>query len=232
MATAHAGTFTFGSSANDLLGATSKTLSAAGFAMNLVAGPAGGGLWESSGVGGMGVDASAILGPGGLAARFDRINGVSEFVEFSFDTPGVLTAINFDGVKDESLEYFVLESSGGLRINFFDSAANITIPGAIDNAISQGVVTGEVVYLLEGNGFDDEVNDLSIPFSAGQVFRLTYAEVGGGLGAAFEPTLAPNGARLQGLTVAAVPEPATLSLAAAAGGFLLGTCLLRRRVAR
>jgi hypothetical protein len=229
IATARGETFAFGGAANSLLGATSKIIHSGGFEMNLVAGPAGSGLWESGGVGGMGVDSTAVLGPGGLPARFDRINGSSEFVEFSFDAPGLLTGIDFDGVKDESFEYFILESTGGLRINFFDSAANITIPGAIDNAVLQGAVSGPVVYLLEGNGFDDETNTLAIPFTAGQVFRITYAEVGGGLGAAFEPILAPNGARLQGITVAAVPEPTTLTLAGSAC-MVLVVSLGRRRI--
>jgi hypothetical protein len=226
--TARGETFAFGLGANNLLGATSKTLNSGGFGMDLVAGPAGSGLWETAGVGGMGVDSSAVLGPGGQAARFERISGSSEFVEFSFDVPGLLTGLNFDGVKDESLEYFILESTGGLRINLFDSAANTTIPGAIDNAVLHGAVTGQVVYLLEGGGFDDEANNLVIPFAAGQVFTISYAEVGGGLGAAFEPIIAPNGARLEGITVAAVPEPASLALSASAIGILLIAALARR----
>ena len=68
-------------------------------------------------------------------------------------------------------------------------------------------MTGGVVYMLEGSGFDDEVINLSIPFTAGQVFKLAFADVGGGLGAEFEPIEIPNGSRLQSLTVASVPEP-------------------------
>jgi len=226
---ARGATFQFGLGANSLLGASNKTLNSGGFSMELVAGPAGSGLWESGGDAGMGVDSTTILGPGGLAARFDRINGTSEFVEFSFDVSGLLTGLNFDGVKDESFEYFILESAGGLRINFFDSAANTTIPGAIDNAVLLGAVTGQVAYLLEGGGFDDETNSLAIPFVAGQVFTLTYAEVGGGLGAQFEPSLEPNGARLQGITLAAVPEPASVTLAAGAACMLFIAALARRR---
>jgi hypothetical protein len=226
--TARGETFAFGSGLNNFVGATSKQLSTGAFGMNLAAGPTGSGLWETDGGGGMGVDSSPVLGPGGLAARFDRVNGASEFVEFSFDVPGRLTGIDFDGVKDESLEFFILESAGGLRINFFDSAANTTIPGAIDNAVLQGAVTGQVVYLLEGGGFDDETTSLAVPFEAGQVFRLTYAEVGGGLGAAYEPVLAPNGARLQGITVAAVPEPDSFTLALAAVGLLFVALLSAR----
>lgn len=221
-------TFTFGSNANDLVGAATKTLVSGDFTMELAAGPLGSGLWETGSELGMGVDSTAVLGPGGSSARFDRIGGVSEYIEFSFGVPGILTGLNFDGVKDESFEYFLLESMGGVHVNLFDSAANITIAGAIDNAVLQGAVTGEVVYMLEGGGFDDETNSLSIAFLAGQVFRLTYLELGGGLGAQFEPTLAPNGARLQSITVAAVPEPSALALMLSAVGALFAAAARRR----
>lgn len=227
LGSAHGETFAFGSNANDLVGAPTKTLSSGSFSMDLTAGPVGSGLWETGSDLGMGVDSTAVLGAGGQSARFDRIGGVSEFIEFSFATPGILTGLNFDGVKDESFEYFILETSGGVRVNLFDSAANITIAGAIDNAVLLGAVTGQVVYMLEGGGFDDETNSLSIPFVAGQTFKLTYSELGGGLGAQFEPTLVPNGARLQSITVASVPEPTSLALALSAAGWLL--VAIRRR---
>ncbi len=221
-------TFVFGSNANALLGAPGKTLTVGSFSMHLAAGPTGAGLWEAGTNVGMGVDASSVLGPGGLAARFDRIQGVSEYIEFSFDSPGVLTGLNFDGVKDESLEYFTLTSTNDVRVNLFDSAANTTIPGAVDNAFQVGAITGQVVYLLEGNGFDDEIHDLAVSFAAGQVFRLTYSEVGGGLGTPFEPTLAPNGARLQSITVTPVPEPAFGAAFCVVVGMLLNSVRCRR----
>jgi hypothetical protein len=222
-------TFTFGSNANDLVGAASKTLVSGDFVMDLSAGPVGSGLWETGSALGMGVDSTAVLGGGGQSARFDRISGVSEFIEFSFSAPGMLTGLNFDGVKDESFEYFLLESAGGVRVNLFDSAANVTIAGAIDNAVLLGAVTGEVIYMLEGGGFDDETSSLAIPFAAGQVFRLTYLELGGGLGPQFEPTLEPNGARLQSITVTAVPEPTALAMVSIAAGLLLAAAARRRR---
>jgi hypothetical protein len=220
--------FSFGLDANNLLGAATKTIASGEYSMHLAAGPPGGGLWETSSALGMGVDATDVLGPGGQAARFDRINGVSEYIEFSFDAPGVLTGLNFDGVKDETFEYFILETTGGVRINLFDSAANTTVPGAIDNAVTQGAVVGQVVYLLEGGGFDDETNSLSVPFAAGQMFTLAYAEVGGGLGEAFEPIGEPNGARLQSITVAPVPEPSTAALWGASAAALWIACRWRR----
>jgi len=139
------------------------------------------------------VDINVLGGTGPLA-------GLGEGVEFSFDRPGVLTEIDFDGVKDESLEYFRLESAGGLDLFFFDSAAN---PGAID-------VPGRVVFLQEeeGNSFiDDKTFPLAIPFAAGQAFTLTFGTL--------PSAEAANGARLQSLTAVAVPEPAAWLLAAA-----------------
>jgi hypothetical protein len=229
LGSARSETFAFGSNANDLVGAAIKSLVSGDFAMDLAAGPVGSGLWETGSALGMGVDSTAVLGAGGQSARFDRIGGISEFIEFTFATPGILTGLNFDGVKDEAFEYFLLESAGGVRVNLFDSAANITIPGAIDNAVLLGAVTGEVVYMLEGGGFDDETNSLSIPFVAGQVFKLTYLELGGGLGAQYEPTIVPNGARLQSISVAAVPEPSTIALTLSAAAVLLAAVVRRRR---
>lgn len=214
---------TFSFSMHGISAVPTATVTEGGFTLNLAAGgPPGALLYESSGAPTLGV------GPDGDNFDFNVVGGVSEFIEFSFDEPGVLTGLNFDGVKDESLEYFILETTAAVRINFFDSAANITIPGAIDNAIAHGVVTGDVVYMLEGGGFDDEVIDLSISFAAGQVFKLTYSEVGGGLGEEFEPTEVPNGSRIQSLTVAAVPEPAALVLLAIGALFFVAAKLRRQ----
>jgi hypothetical protein len=198
---------TFSFSGHGILAVPTAAVTVGDFTLNLAAGgPAGALLYESGGTPALGV------GPDGDNFDFNVVGGTSEYVEFSLNRPGILTGLNFDGVKDESLEYFILETAGNLRINFFDSAANVTIPGAVDNAVAHGVVTGDVVYLLETTAFDDEVIDLAIPFAAGQVFKLAYAEVGGGLGVQFEPIEVPNGSRLQSLTVAWVPEPPSMLL--------------------
>jgi len=223
-----AATFRFGLDANDLRGVPTAELGSAGVVMQLAAGPPGSTLWETGSSLGLGVDSRDVLGPGGQF-RFDRISGISEYIEFSFDQEGMLTGLSFEGVKDESLEYFLLETDGK-RFNFFDSAANITIPGAIDNALALEALSGTVIYLLETDLYNDEVIDLSIPFSAGQVFRLTYMELGGGLGPLYEPIGTPNGARLQSITVSAVPEPrAEILMAAAAVLGCLWFCTSTRR---
>lgn len=217
-AVAGAAEFHFGNNANLLTGQTSGVVTVDGVQMSLTANPAGGVFYESS-VAGLGVDSIAVPG----ATDLDRdkfsilrgdagIAGTAETLTFSFDTAGVITAIDFDGVKDESLEYFILTGESGQRVTFFDSAANVSVPGAVDAAVLAGAVTGDVVFLLEGGGFDDETFGLSIPFAAGETLTLTYAE----LDAQFGPLQAGNGSRLQGLTVTAIPEPAALALAVVA----------------
>ena len=227
---ASAGRFSFGNNVNGLNaapGPASATLHSGGVNMHMVAGPEGALLRETNGPAGLGVDSSplapavtdnlpfsmAILGGSGPQA------GSGEYVEFWFDQPGMLTGLEFDGVKDELLEYFLLESTGGLSIYFFDSSANNPDVGhplferPLDAAIDAGLLTGDVVLLWEAAGlYSDDVHGLHIPFAAGQTFRLTF-------GAVAPPYAqgAPNGASLQGITVAAVPEPAAWLLAAAAG---------------
>lgn len=207
--------FRFGSNAGGFNGQTSVVLNEAGSSLLLTAGPLGAVLDERSS-GGLGVNSRILPGvTGGEVDKFDVIEGsaavagAGEFVTLQFDTPGVITAIDFDGVKDESFEYFILTTESGARINFFDSASNTTVPGAVDAAISDGAVTGEVVYMLEGGGFDDEAFGLTIPVLAGDLVTITYAE----LGPTYGPLLSPNGARFQGVTFeASIPEPSTCLL--------------------
>ncbi|MGL4514016.1 MAG: hypothetical protein ACRCT8_13075 [Lacipirellulaceae bacterium] len=224
----HAATayFPFGASAAGIDGLATGVTTRDGVAMTLSATPAGALLFER-GSQGMGIDSRGVAGAtGNEIDKFDVVRGldnVAEGIEFSFDQPGLLTRLNFDGVKDESLEHFVLTSASGLRLTFFDSAANTTIPGAVDAAIAAGAVVGPVVYLLEISAtIDDESNTLTIPFVAGERFTLTYGE----LAPRFGTTEAGNGARLQGVGVTIVPEPSSATLGAAA------LTLLRRRGAR
>ncbi len=233
-AVSRSATFSFGGSQNNLNGLESKSLSAGGFAMQLSTTIPGTRLNEPQNAG-LGIDSTPVVGANDLATPLFNLLGGSgplagagEGVRFSFDQPGLLTGLNFDGVKDESLEYFVLETPGGERYNFFDSAANVSIPGAVDSAIAAHVVTGHVIYLLEINSaIDDEAQGLQIPFGSGQQFTLTYNE----LGSQFGPLEAANGARLQAITVAPAPEPATCALVAA-GGLAVWTGLRKRRSKR
>jgi hypothetical protein len=220
-----AATWTFGGNANGLSGLAAKTLSVMdGVGLQIsVHHPAGGRFVEDDSAG-LSIDSNGSPGivdsNGPDKLNLLTVGGVPaasvETIRFSFDTNGLLTGINFDGVKDESLEYFILTSSGGTRINFFDSFANTTIAGAVDSAILAGEIIGPIVYLLEINSaIDDEAQGLHIPFAAGEQFVLNYAE----LGAAFHTTEAGNGARFQGLTVVAIPEPSPIAL------FIVAACL-------
>ena len=78
-------------------------------------------------------------------------------------------------MSDERLEFFRLETNGGVRYNFFDSAADTTVPGAVTAANLPGI---EILLLEVWAAPIDEAQGLSIPFAAGQVFTLAYDELG------------------------------------------------------
>lgn len=224
----YAATFSFGNDQNGITNLPSASLSTGGITMDMIAQPSGA-VFNDTGSAGMGIVSRSIAGV--FDPNIDKFDVLlddnqdplfAESLKFSFNRRGVLTGINFDGVKDESLEYFILTDASGVRISFFDSAANESVSGAVDEAVSSGAVTGDVVYLLEIDAaIDDEARGLSIPFVAGGEFTLTYAE----LGAEFNPLEPGNGSRLQGITVAPIPEPAA-HLLAVVGAVL---CALRRR---
>ncbi len=191
-----AATFVFNSSTNSMNGLAVTSLTDDGFTMTLAAGPAGAVL-DDVDAQGLGINSRGI--PGAVdddATKFNVIEGTSpvsgqgESAEFSFDRAGILTALDFDGVKDELFEYFRLDTGSGEPIYFFDSMAD---PAGIN-------VDGMVIFLQESATLDDEISGLSIPFSAGQVLTLSYGQLGAG-----------NGSRWEGLTVA-VPEPNGLAL--------------------
>ncbi|MEM6328968.1 MAG: hypothetical protein AAF790_01835 [Planctomycetota bacterium] len=217
--------FRFGTNeGNAINGRAAATLTGGGFALSLGTTAPGAVIAEIS-QSGMGVNSGAIAGvTDGSTDKFDLLGGVSplsgmgEQISFSFDQPGVLTGLDFDGVKDEDYEFFLLQTATSTDLYFFDSFAGSTAdPSLID-------VPGMVVFLQEdpqlggGSPIDDRSPTLAIPFAAGQEFLLTYGElaVGGG----------GNGARLQGITVRAVPEPAAAALVGCV--LTLGTAGRRR----
>jgi hypothetical protein len=193
---AHGEKFVFGFAANDLNGLASKSLTNGEFTMQVSAGPAGGLLYESNGAPGLGIGTSGVIVTDGEHTVFDMgSTGAAEFIQFSFDRPGVLTGLDFDGVKDENYEYFLLQTATSPDLYFFDSFENSTAnPGLIN-------VPGQVIFLQEFHGPDDAVTDLGISFAAGQPFKLTYGQLNVGL--------TGNGARLQSISVGIVPEPST-----------------------
>ena len=207
--------FRFGRNEAGVGGLTTAAVIADGVTLSIAAGPAGAVL-DARGFGGLGVTSRDLAGvSGGEVDKFDVIAGSSaftgqgEFVELVFDVAGSVTAIDFDGVKDESFEYFVVTTESGRRINFFDSAANTTVPGAVDAAIGDGALVGDVLYLLEAATFDDEIFGLAIPVAAGETMTITYAE----LSSAYGPIATPNGAKIQGFVFQPLPAPSAVILA-------------------
>lgn len=214
-------TFSFRSGDVEIVGVSEATLTVGQFTMNLAAKPTGALLRKTLSADGLGVTGATINGvndPGGLSdftILDGDLEGVGESVEFSFDRPGILTGFDFDGLSDERLELFVLETESGLRVNFLDSRANMpNTPNAmfehpLDAALRDGAIVGDVILLLEDSatGLDDEIHSLAIPFAAGQTFHLTF-------GAAGQPYSQDSnfGGRLQGIEVQAVPEPSTFVL--------------------
>ncbi len=208
---AAAESFVFNSGNNGIQGQVSATLTSGGFAMTVDAGPVGATL-DDIDAQGMGINSRGINGAVDEdATKFNIIegnnpvSGQGEFAQFSFNRAGILTAIDFDGVKDETFEYFRLDTGTGVPIFFFDSQAD---PAGIN-------VPGDVIFLQETATLDDEISGLSLPFAAGQTWTLSYGQLGAG-----------NGSRWEGLTVT-VPEPETWSLIVLAIGIL--TMALRRQ---
>jgi hypothetical protein len=191
--------FRFANGQNGITGETSATLMGTAFTLQITAGPEGAVLNEQDSQG-LGVDSRLVpaaiddyITKFNLVAGSGPFQGEGERITLVFDRPGQITGLDFDGVKDETLEYFVLEADGLNSTYFFDSMAD---PGSIN-------LPGDVAFLLEGNGLDDEIFGLSIPFEAGQELTIRYGEL-----------LAGNGSRFEGITVQ-VPEPTSLLLAGA-----------------
>ena len=196
------------------------SLTVAELTLELQAGPASAGAVLREFSAGLGIQSRTVAGvfdPN--LDKFDVLLDVlgTDTLTFSFDKPGVLTGIDFDGVKDEPLEFFTLESTNGLQLHFFDSQA-------VPSLVTAAALPGQVIYLLETAQFDDEIRNLQIRFSAGEQFKLTYGELDR-LFAVPEPG---NGARLQSITVEEIQEPVAWILLAV--GSALTALPLPRRV--
>jgi hypothetical protein len=210
---AQAATFRFESSVDPAHGQAVATKTAEGRTMSVAASPAGavldvrfGGLAVNSrGIGGAtdpGIDRFNVLG--GVLA------GVSESIQFSFDAPGVITTLDFDGVKDESFEFFQLTTPRSGVWSIFDSQIGLRLVDL--SHINEPNLT----LLTEAGSPDDDLFGIAIPFAAGEVFTLTYREYTPDP-SNYQPGFVPenpNGARFQGLEVTFVPEPAAGALLA------------------
>lgn len=213
---ADAATFAFARQANGVSGLTSAQVSADGVAMTLSAMPEGAVLDERSS-GGLGVTSRSLAGV--TDAGLDTFNvlggtapvaGQGESITFSFDQRGVLTALDLDGVKDESFEFFRLEVPGGEVLSIFDSQIGLRLVDL--SLIDEPNVT--LLSEIPGEDVDDDLFGLSIPFRPGEQFRLTYGEYTpdpSNYQPGFTPET-PNGARFSGVTVQLVPEPSAAPL--------------------
>ncbi len=220
-----AGNFTFGSDANGLAGLADATIiEQGGFALNLQAGPTGA-VFNESDSDGLGINTRGIAdvddgGGGGDPDKFNIIDGTAavsgqgEFVVFSFEQAGVVESLLFDGLKDETLEYFSIEFPNAMVVTVFDSQVEQRLTDQGFQLSDLGVPNPTLAPNEE-----DDFEVVEYAFEAGQEFKLTYGEVdftnvlpgyvpvAGGVG---------NGARFQGIVVRAIPEPSTAVLALAA----------------
>ena len=205
--------FSFGGNANGIAGLESADLVDNGVTMSLAVTPVGGVFNENS-TSGLGINSRGVTGAiDGSNDKFDVLGGTlagqSDGVRFSFDTDGLLTELYFDGVKDESFEFFTLTTPSGVVYSIFDSQIGLRL---IDiNSVTEPNVT----LLSETGGADDDLFGLAIPFAAGEVFTLVYGEYfpePSDLPVGFTPDQG-NGARFQGVEIVSVPEPSGLLIA-------------------
>lgn len=206
-----AATFEFSSSSSPINGLVSGDVTVDGVTMSLEAQPAG--AVFRTGNSGMGINSRGVAGVvdpeidkfdvlGGTAA------GTSDAFTFSFDHDGILTSLDFDGVKDESFEFFRLETPGGQVLSIFDQQIGLRL---IDISL---ISEPNVTLLTEEGSADDDLFGLSIPFSAGEEFSLIYGEYIPDP-ANYQPGFTPeqgNGGRFAGVTVELVPEPTSIAV--------------------
>lgn len=205
-------TYLFGRETTGVRGLTDAQVVQGGVTMSLSAGPAGA-VFDERTVGGLGINSRTISGVSDQEIdKFNFTGGTqisAESMTFSFDRAGKITELNFDGVKDESFEFFRLETPSGEVLSIFDSQIGLRL---VDLSL---ISEPNLTLLTEGGGADDDLFDLEIPFAAGEEFRLIYGEHIPNP-SNYQPGFTPeagNGARFTGVTITPIPEPAALLLA-------------------
>jgi hypothetical protein len=216
-------TLIFEDNLHALTGQTSAAVTVGGFVGSFTAGPPGATFNENDRAG-LGIDnrpvagSTADTGANRWATKFNIIGGsgplagTAEFISFSFDKSGVLQHLFFDGLKDESLEFFELLLPNGKKRTIFDSQTQAKLT---DQGFDLADLQGPNPILCQDE--EDDLYDLNYLFAAGEVFTLTYGEVDfNSILPGYVPVVdqAANGARFQGLAV--IPEPTTTMLVAAA----------------
>lgn len=202
------------------------------------AAPAGSLLDDSDGQG-LGIDTRDIPGTrdalgGGERTKFNILEGNNnstkpgESLTFSFDRAGILNDILFDGVKDETLEYFMLTFPNGDQITLFDSQAEFRLD-LQGYHLTDLNVPNPMEFQLE----DDDLTGMNYPYLAGEVFTLTYGEGNYANVPGYKtnprfpqfPNAVGDGSRFQGIVVTSIPEPKSFLMLLLSCGWL---SLLRR----
>ena len=217
---AQAESFLFGENANGVTGQTAASLDSGPFRLELAADPPGAVLDEQDDEG-LGIDTSSLMdvsdgGGTGDPRKFNLIDGNSpvsgqgESVEFSFQRRGILKDLLFDGMKDETLEYFSIAFPDASIITFFDFEAEFRLNQQSFQLAELGVANPT----LAADASDDLIG-VNYHFEAGEEFQITYGEIDyRNVLPGYEPLGSQkfgNGARLEGIVVV-VPEPACVTL--------------------
>lgn len=212
-------------------GQSSAFVTAGAYGMSLTAAPIGAVLNEIHPQG-MGIDSRGVAGALDATSTtgVDKINvleraagGASETITFSFNRSGVIRDLLFDGVKDETLEYFQLTLPNGELLTFVDAEAEFRLTQQGFGLTNLNVPN--ITPLVDGN--DDRLG-INLPFAAGDTFVLSYGNHPFPTGYVPLQNELGNGARFEGLVI--VPEPSSATLALAAIGAL--RIAKRRRTSR
>jgi len=202
-------------------GQSSAFVTAGAYDMSLTAGPVGAALNETHPQG-MGIDSRRIAGALDVTSTtgVDKINvlegpagGASETITFSFSRSGVIRDLLFDGVKDETLEYFQLTLPSGELLTFVDAEAEFRLTQQGFSLADLNVPN--ITPLVDGN--DDRLG-INLSFAAGDAFVLSYGNHPFPTGYVPLQNELGNGARWEGLVI--VPEPSGLALALCGAGAL------------
>jgi hypothetical protein len=202
-------------------GRSSAVVTEGAFSMSLTAGPVGAALNETHPQG-MGIDSRGVAGSLDVTSTtgVDKVNvlegpagGASETITFSFNRSGVIRDLLFDGVKDETLEYFQLTLPNGKLVTFVDAEAEFRLTQQGFGLANLNVPN--ILPLVDGN--DDRL-DVNLPFAAGDTFVLSYGNHPFPTGYVPLQNELGNGARFEGLVI--VPEPSGLALALCGAGAL------------
>lgn len=194
-----------------------------GVTATFLAGPSGA-LLNDSDPQGLGVNSLNLVGVnevGNLQSKVNILGGTSplsgsgESISFSFNRGGVLKDLLFDGLKDETLEYFKLTFPNGTMITIFDSQTETRLS-------NQGYHLTDLLVPtpVQAPTENDDLTNINYPFLAGQVFTLLYGEGDYSLVPNYRtnpsfpqfPNTKGDGSRFQGVAIIPVPEPTSIVL--------------------